>query len=253
MAIALAYQLRRCADEELQVLQLNLAPTLYQRIRLLEHTALALPFTIPLLYFGYHWHALATLLVSLPLSFFHLRSPGLRVLPTPFGQWPFEAPVGWRRTWWASIPILTLLYQAIVSDNSGLGYLSIALLYFTSCSWHYTNEKPDFVIIYQYNARQFIRHKLSRACLTTLLLALPVIITMLIAFPENIGYLSGLICACSLLLCSVVLAKYAAWPERISVPQGLLYALSLWMPPMFLALLYHFYQKAKKNLSHYLS
>ena len=225
----------------------------YSQVRLVENALVILPFVIFLLFKNNLWIALVVLVFSSVLAFFNTRQQWNYTIPTPFSKQPFEFVVGFRKTFYVFLGAYFLTYMAISVGNFNLGVFALLVIFFTYLSFYAEPEDPFFVWIFSMTSKQFIFKKIKTALLFSTLLSLPIIISLGIAFPNNIGVLFISQLLGYLYLLTILLAKYAAYPKQMNVPQAVIIGLGLWLPPLLLGIIPYFYRQSIKRLNNILA
>lgn len=220
----------------------------YLVIRATEIILVTFPFLLFLIYKGEY----ALGLLILPAAFLTNSLDGYKklnfTLKTPFYKHPFEFAVGFRK----SFLIVTLSYLlvciAIGVTNFNLGMFAIITLYFISLTYYTLPEAYYYVWIFSGSEKGFLAYKIKIALLYSLMLSLPAVLALVLAFPDRVLYLAGIMAFGSLVLIASILGKYSAYPAEINIPQGLGIAFCILFPPALLLILPIFYMKSIKQL-----
>lgn len=220
----------------------------YRQIRFLENALLSLPFAIYLVYEGKYLIALMLLALAMLLAL--VKADWLRTIkiPTPFKRWPFEFVRGFR----VAFPILIILFVLCMIasnvNNFNLGLFCLGATFLVAMSFYIKPEKIYFVWIYKMNVNHFLSHKLWNAMICMTILSLPILVALIISFPDHLLPIFLLQVVGYIFLASAIFAKYSAYPNELNVPQGILYALSLWFPPMLFIIIPIFYLRSRTQL-----
>lgn len=224
----------------------------YYAIRILENSLVALPFTLFLIYKSFYLESIAALLISLLMSLFIINRSSNYVIPTPFSKKPFEFCVGFRKNFVVFPMLILVAFIAIKVNNLNLGIASICGSLLIACNFYLKPENPYFVWIYKQTPNDFLKNKLIEGLKNVILLSLPNLILIGIAFYQNLDEVS-LFYFLGLLFFSVtILMKYAAFPNEIGVPQAIIIAISLYVPLLLVLLIPYFYRDAIIKLKTYL-
>lgn len=221
---------------------------LFRLIRVSENGLLVLPFAGYLVYQTEWELALALLLVGVAMALFSFQSHHSFSLPTPFGKQPFEFPAGFRRSFFL-FPIAYFLgYMSISVDNLNLG-VGAMLLIFIVCMSYYAKPEPRYYVwIFNTRPQQFLKDKIVTSLKYGGALSLPMVIALVIFFPEDFDLILLFVLLAGLYLSAVILAKYAAFPKKMDLTQGVLLGLSVWFPPLILAVIPWFYSRSIEKL-----
>lgn len=217
-------------------------------IRGTEIILVSFPFLLFLLYKGEYTYGL----LILPVVFLTGTLEGYKkfnfTVPTPFYKYPFEFAVGFRKTYVIVLLAYLLTAIAIGVSNFNLGMFAIITLFFISLTYYTLPEAYYYVWIFSGSEKMFLGHKIKIALLYSLVLSLPVILALVLAFPDRIIYLAGILVFGSLVLIASILGKYSVYPAEINIPQGLGIAFCILFPPALLAVLPLFYLRSIKQL-----
>ncbi len=220
----------------------------YTKLRLIENGIVALPFCLFLLFKGAWLFVLALIIGALVLAIFQVNNRLNYSIPTPFGKHPFEFATGFRLTILLVLLAYFLTYMAIAVDNFNLGIFNIFFLFAIAIRYYSEPETSFFAWVFAYSPQQFLGYKLKIMLLYFTLLCLPVILSLCLFFPAEIGIVLALQVLVSVYLLTVVLAKYATFPKQNSVPEALLLTFGFLLPPLLLGLIPYFYRRAIRAL-----
>jgi len=216
----------------------------YRKIRLIENGIIALPFILLLVLKGDWALALVQCLLGGAMSFLRLNASPAYTMPTPFGAYPFEAAIGFRRFWWLIAGAIFLLMMGVRADNMELAIFSYGGLMVVYLMFYQDPEPSFYVWVYADGPRKFLKRKLMIALSYQFLIGLPFLLTIYYYFPEA-GWtlLIGPIIA-GLNLVLTILMKYSNFPHRLNITHSfaLLAGLALW--PLLLFLLPYYYRRA---------
>jgi hypothetical protein len=220
-----------------------------KQIRVMENLVIALPFIIFLLYKQYYLFALALLLLTSLLALVSSRTSFSIIIPTPFHKKPFEFIVGFRNTYYILVAAYGLTAIGIAVGNFNLGIVAMLFVVGVTMTYYTKPEHPYYVWIHNQNAKQFLIAKIKTALQYTAWLILPLMIALMIKFPENAWIVLGFGALSLLYLICMIVSKYAAYPDELNVPQALLLGMCIWLPPLLLILIPYFSHKAIRDLS----
>jgi hypothetical protein len=223
------------------------------QIRILENTILCLPFVLLLLYKSCFLEASMLFLSSLLLSLFTLQSAFHFTIPTPFSKNPFEFSTGFRRSFFLFPIAYALTFMAIKVDNFNLGLFSMLLIFLVAMSYYPTPENEFFVWVHADSPKSFLKKKMTVALSYVMLLASPILISLLIFYPMEFEKTLLFLLISVLLLPTIILAKYTAYPTEINFPEVIKIALCLFFPPLFVVMIPYLYFKAGANLKYILN
>ena len=223
------------------------------QIRILENTILCLPFFLLLLYKSFFLEASMLFLSSLLLSLFTLQSAFYFTIPTPFSKNPFEFSTGFRRSFFLFPFAYALTLMAIKVDNFNLGLFSMLLIFLIAMSYYPTPENEFFVWVHADSPRSFLKKKMMVALSYVMLLASPILISLLIFYPMEFEKTLLLLLIGILLLLTIILAKYTAYPTEMNFPEVIKITLCLFFPPLFVVMIPYLYFKAGANLKYILN
>lgn len=225
----------------------------YLRLRAIENQLVVLPFVCMFVFHKNFIEAIALIGAAFLMAFMKTKNVWNRSLPTPFSKRPYEFVVGFRSSMLFILLAYSVLVFSIVQNNFNIAAAGLVLIYIISLTFYLQPEPAYYVWIYTCTPRQFLRVKLLTSIRQSSLLALPMMATMFIVFPEQWYYSLLFVIIGKLFLITTILAKYSAFPNEINVPEGILMAICISFPPFLLVLIPYFYQKAMKNLEPLLS
>lgn len=216
----------------------------YRKIRLVENGIILLPFVLLLLFEGDWALALVQGIVGGAMSFLRISSSPTYTIPTPFGAYPFEAAIGFRRFWWLIGGAIFLLVMGVRADNMELAIFSYGGLMLLYLMFYQEPEPPFYVWIHANTPQQFLVHKLTVAAGYQFLLGVPFLATILYFFP-GVGWpllIGPAVAALNLAL--TILIKYSNFPHPLNIIHSLALMAGLILWPLLLFLLPYYYQRA---------
>ena len=228
---------------------LHLSQRDYRLSRLVENVVVGTSFALYLLYESYWLPAITILILAIVLSPFRFGGAGSRAIPTPFRRHPFEFTAGFRKSWPILLVIAFVALQGFLVQNLALSLAMVAAVSLLGMNFILPTEPPEYVRIYTLTPIRFLWHKIGRAALGNLVLALPLLIAVVVVFPGSVhlALLLQLLGTCVLALTTVM--KYTAYPADMDLPCSLLLAASIILFPLLPITFLAFYPKAKRSLS----
>lgn len=216
----------------------------YRKIRLVENGIIALPFVLLLFVKGDWALALVQCLLGGALSFLRMNSSPAYTLPTPFGAYPFEAAIGFRRLWWLIVGAVFLLVMGVRADNMELAIFSYGGLMLAYLMFYQDPEPSFYVWVYADDPRGFLKRKLMIALSYQVLTGLPFLMVIYYFFP-SVGWrllIVPVIAALNLVL--IIFMKYSNFPHRLNITHSFALMGGLFLWPLLLLLLPYYYQRA---------
>jgi hypothetical protein len=231
-------------SERNDFLDITFQRPVYRKIRLLENGIFALPFVILLLLKGDWALALVQCLLGGAMSLLRMNASPAYTLPTPFGAYPFEAAIGFRRFWWLVAGAVFLLVMGARADNMELAIFSYGGLMLVYLMFYQDPEPSFYVWVHANDPHSFLKRKLKIALGYQLLIGLPFLLVIYYFFPE-VGWallIGPVIAALNLVL--IIFMKYSNFPHPLNIMHSfaLLAGLVLW--PLLLFLLPYYYRRA---------
>ncbi len=225
----------------------------FKKIRLYENLIVSMPFFFFMIYKQEFVSTSVFLIFALIISQFNKVNSNNFVIPTPFYKKPFEFIVGFRNIFWIFLLAYTITYIAVLVDNFNLGIFALMTVYVTSLSFYSKPEPIFYVWIYSLSPADFLERKIRIASLFSLILSLPIIITLLVFFSINdIGLILIFSFLGLLLLIANLLGKYSYFPSKLPLMQGIAIGLCFVFPPALLIVIPYFYSLSKRKLKNIL-
>ena len=222
-------------------------PRKYQKIRVVEYVLVALPILLFLLYKAAFLSSIGFLIIAMVMSFLPDIKVSGKSLPTPFGRFPFEFTVGFRKSFPAFILAAILLVIGLKVDNFNLGMFSLALVFFIFLGYFSLAEPLTYIRLFTCSKSEFLQRKMKTAALYSIGFALPYALTLGIFYPAKILFIVLLLLLGVLYVWAALLVKYAAYPSSLNILQGFSLGFSLMFPPLLLLIIPWFYRLALKN------
>ena len=219
------------------------------KLRVLENFILSFPFLVFLTYKGFFIHASVLIALAVFGAFYSFGINTNFIMPTPFGNKPFEFTIGFRKTFLILLGIYFLTYMSVAVENFNLGIFSIISVACVCLTYYFKPEKDYFVWSFNLDPKEFLVYKIKISILFFALLSMPVVLIIVLFFIENILIIIGFWCFSFVYLITVVLAKYSVYPNKMHLPQLFLILLSFKFPPTLLVIIPYFYFQSIKKLN----
>ncbi|RUM92403.1 MAG: hypothetical protein DSZ28_09685 [Thiothrix sp.] len=220
----------------------------YYKVKVLENIIISLPFLLCLIYERAFSSAFYLIGFSVALSFIKVRDRFFFVIPTPFFRYPFEFTAGFRKSILLYLLTCFIAFKAVEVGNPYLGPISIAFVIVICLSYYLENERELFVWMYAVTTKKFLLNKISIGLFYFTILSAPILIPMLIYFPEKYGSLLGIQVLGYLIISTMVLIKYSAYPEGWGLLHGVVFSLAAVFPMMLLFFVPLFYSQSLRRL-----
>ncbi|MBL7814437.1 MAG: hypothetical protein JNL70_05480 [Saprospiraceae bacterium] len=169
-------------------------------------------------------------------------------IPTPFGNFPFEFTIGFRKSFVLIIAIYALTGIAIYVGNFNLGLFVLLGVGLLGAFFYNTTEPYFFIWIDSRDEKDFILYKIKVAILYTTLLALPISTALAFSHPHDIWLILGFQILSYLYVVLGLLGKYAAYPSDLNLKQAFAIALCYMAPPVLVFIIPLFYKHALDRL-----
>lgn len=249
VAIAASFTLKLSEFHRNDFLKSCFSVSDYLKVRFIENLLTISPFVVFLSFKLLFIPIIILLILSCVFVFVRFNKLTSITIPTPFGKHPYEFCVGFRYAFILLFFAYFLTIMAVVHDNVGLGFFSLILLFFTTCSF-YTKLEPQYYIwSFAMTSGKFIFSKIKTAWLYAVLLAIPVFLTLSIYSPRNILPLLLIMALGCAYIATLIAAKYSSFPNEIGIPEVFVILLSIILPPLLLAILPMFYAKSVRKLN----
>jgi len=242
------FQLKLSEPRRNEFLKITFGDSLKRKIRLLENSLIAFPFIVFLIYKDHYLLAFTLIASSVILAFIYRRFSLNISIPSPFSKNSLEFTRGFRKTFALFLFAYIIAAIGIGVDNQNLGIFAL-LLCIVICLSFYTKPEPDYYVwIHAQSSREFLNGKLKIASLNATLISSPILITLLIFYPEDYESIFTFLILGIAFLITVVLAKYGAYPKKMNLSESVLIGLALYFPPIILGLIPYFYYQSIGNL-----
>ncbi len=238
-----------CSRDRNEFLKMNFAPVKYHSLRLIENALVAIPFILFLGYKSKFEMALATLLTAVMMVFYTQSAHTSMVVPTPYGKRLFEFAQGFRRTYVLYVVLAILVVLGITYSNFSLGAFALGLSFLVFGSYYHLPENELYIWNFNFPPRRFLQSKIRTACVYSTLTILPIMIALLVCFPENHLPILAIYIVGVLYVILSTLAKYASYPSEIIIPHGILIAVGVALTPISLIVIGYFYRRAISKLT----
>lgn len=220
----------------------------FRNIRTLENLIVVFPFVIFLVYKQLFIMPILLVFSSILLANFNFKSPVRFTIPTPFSKTPFEFPVGFRKTFYIFPLAYYLTFQSISSGNFNLGGVSVLLVGLVVLSYYSTPENAYYIWCFKDSAKGFMIQKIKTGLLFFTFLSLPIVISLLVFFPNEFTNLLVFIFMSYTYIITVILAKYSAYPYKMNLIEGMLIGISLMFMPLLIGIIPFLYIKSMNQL-----
>ena len=221
----------------------------YSKLRIMENLIIVFPFLIFLLYQQSFLVTIILLFLSPLMFILNFDNNFNFTIPTPFSKKPFEFPVGFRNTFFLFPFAYFLAYQSILADNFNLGIASMLLITVVVMSYYSKPENEYFIWSFNLTSKDFLIKKIMIGFLFFSFLILPVILSLIIFYPNETLTLLAFILLSYTYIITIILAKYSTYPNEINLPEGILLGISIIFPPLLLGIIPFFYTKSIKQLN----
>lgn len=227
-------------------------PKDYRVIRIIENFILVFPFCLILIYKEHYLIALFLSVICVLMSFINISKISSFTIPTPFHKKTFEFIIGFRKTFIFLIFSYFIAYKAVEVNNFNLTYVSYLSILIIVLTYYNDIEDVFYVWIYNRSAKGFLNEKLWTAAKQMVILCLPVLIVVGLAFPSKILIQLAMIVVLLAALIFTVLIKYSAYPNRIDPSTAKILILVFFIPPLLLFLWPILYKDSVEKLKKYL-
>ena len=232
-----------------EFLKLSLSRKEFKVLRNYENLAVCLPF---LFFFTIHFEFLFTVILlvfALGMANAEFNNSISFSFKTPFSNHPFEFSSGFRK----AIIVYPIAYGltiiAVSVGNMNLGIFAILLLGLVSAHFYSTIESEYYVWVYNNGAKKMLFGKLKRGMINLIASVLPILVLLLIFFPEGVLPQVLAVVFMLLFLMANLVLKYAHFPRNSEVIQAILLPLFFLFPPLLLLVIPYYYNKAIQQIS----
>ncbi|WNB18605.1 hypothetical protein QYS47_30745 [Marivirga arenosa] len=240
------------SKRRLGFLEFCFPPKKFYKIRLIESLILSLPFAVFLLYYSYPQLALILFILSFLLAFYKRGFSFNIVVPTPFGKYPYEFIIGFRKTFPLILASYFLVAISIMYANFHLALFVIFIQFILSAGYFMHQDLLGYVWVYKHRSHLFLLKKIKLAFVQHFVLYGAELVLFFYFFSDKILLMLIFYFLGALFLSGAILLKYSAFPERIGVKESMLVALAVYFPPLLIALIPYFYVQSVKSLAKYL-
>lgn len=217
------------------------------KLRLIENLILVFPFILFLIYKKFFLFSILLIIASIILSRIVYNNINF-IIPTPFNKIPFEFPIGFRKTFYMFPIAYFLTYQAIIVNNLNFGIFSMLLVGIVVLTYYSVLETKYYVWSFNLNSKNFIANKIKIGLLLFSSLALPIIISLIYYFPNELKLIILFIFLIYVYIITIILAKYSIFPNKMGFSQSIIIGISVIFPPILLAIIPYFYIHSIKQL-----
>lgn len=224
----------------------------YKQVRLLENLIIASPFVAFMGYKMYLIESVSVWVLSGLIALIPAHKSYIPQFKTPFGRWPFEFAVGFRKLFFVYLLAVFVVYKAIEVGNFNLGLFGMEIVFVISILYYFNPEPVFYVWIHKKNTKSFLAHKVGIAVLYSSLLAWPLAGCLTYFFSGKLIVIAGFMLLGYGYLITVILAKYASFPKNISLPQMIIIGFSLYYPIIIIAVIPALFIHVSNRLKTYL-
>ena len=221
----------------------------YRKLRMMENSLATIPFILFLIVKQHYLLPLILFIVANIFSFFEITPRSNYVIPTPFYKHPFECTAGFRRLFPGIVLAYFLTTMGIFADNFNLTIFGLILIILYCVSFYSNPENEFFVWIYSTTSKRFLLQKIKIAFWYSLLLSAPVLIALVIYYPQKWWIILLFQLIGFLVIFVSMLGKYAAYPSEFNLIQALGVAFSILFPPLIVLILPIFYLLSLKKIN----
>lgn len=231
-----------------EFLKLSLSKSDIFKINTIQNLLIVTPFisfmAIYLEFFG----VISLLVLSILTAKIEFKQSISISFKTPFSNSPFEFSRGFRKNFWVYLISYALTVIGISVGNMNLGIFSILLLGLV-CGHFYSYSEPDF-FVWNYNegAKKMLFSKLKLGVVQLTFSLAPILIGLILFFPNGIGYILLAFAILVLFLFTNLLLKYAHFPRSIEVIQMVMLPIALIFFPLMLLMIPFYFHKAEEQL-----
>jgi len=247
--LTLVILLKPTIRKRTEFMQTAFGKTAYYRVRIAEQLLLVAPFTLCLIIMQAWWWAAILPLVSAMLAFIRTDPGRGRVVPTPFGKIPYEAPVGFRKTIIGTALSIAVLIAGVLSGNHALFPASMILVILTASSYYGEPDDKLYVWIFNKRPRAFLLRKWGASALSTTVLASPTLVAALIFDLGWLPTLAGILLFGLCLNALIIAGRYSSFPDKLSFANGFIMAIAVVFLPLFPIVLIWLVRRSERRLS----
>lgn len=220
----------------------------YQKLRLIENLLIALPFVIGLI--SYHAYEFAGLLAlnAILIGYYRDQNWTSVSIPTPFYNYPFEFPSGFRKYISIFLFAIFLSVMAISVNNFNLFGFSILMVILTCISFYQEIENTYFIWLYDKSASRFIANKLKEGFICLSIIYLPIFLVGLIFFEEHMYIMAMILGIGFLYLATMIVGKYARYPKTYQLKDVIMISVSFIFIPLLIILIPYYYKRSIEQL-----
>lgn len=230
-------------------LKLSLSLKEFKVLRNVENLMVSLPFLFFLTIYFEFLFAVVLLVFMLGMATIETNKSISLSFKTPFSNHPFEFSRGFRKAILVYPIAYGLTIIAISVGNMNLGIFAILLLGLVSAHFYSAIEFDYYVWVYNYGAKKMLFGKLKRGIINLVVSVFPILISLLVFFPEGALFQMLAVALMILFLMANLVLKYAHFPRNSEVIQAVLLPLLFLFPPLLLVIIPYYYNKAIQQIS----
>ncbi|MFD2599257.1 hypothetical protein ACFSQ3_09855 [Sphingobacterium corticis] len=248
--IGLQFILLKSLSSRTQLLALRqiFSASQYYRIRFLENYLVSLPIIALALVHPQWLLCLAVVIMPGIIVFSGAMAISGLVVPTPFSKKPFEFALLFRKAWWIWMLLHALCLISLLYGNENLAFVLLGATALIALQAYDVVEDEHLVWNYVLSPKRYLWMKFIRGVKDLLIWTLPMLILVLIRFPEGIWMILLLCFVVILLLGLTILMKYSRYPSRPGVVEILAFAFSVATIIPLPLLCIHLYKKSVRRL-----
>lgn len=231
-----------------EFLQITFTKKNLRQVRMVENAIMVLPFIFILIFKLHFILSVALLVLALLISLVTFKARKASTIPTPFYQFPFEFPSGFRKSYLGIIISYALIIIGIYIGNFNLALVAMALQFLIVVSYYNLPENEFYVWIYSKSPKQFLISKMKIATLYSFCLVIPAMILMLLFFSSHGLIIGGIFLSGLLIVNTALLGKYALFPSEVNLTQIICLLFSILFPPLMIIILPILYFTSLKRL-----
>ena len=248
LVMGILIQLSALQKQNSEFLELHFSKVITKTLRFIELVIVTLPPTLVLFASGKLLWGFGLIFSALILIQTSKNSLGSFTIPTPFKNYPFELPAGFRVNALYGILLYGGIFVSFYTNNPNLGLVAFGLLQLIVLSSFMKVEDEFFVWVYDLNPRKFLFQKIGYFMLGSITLSLPAAILLVFSLKGLSINLFYIYLGFTYLFTLVLLMKYSNYPKELSVPQAIIIGFCILMPFLGLFFIPFYFSRATKNL-----
>lgn len=247
-AVAILYMLKLDDPNKSRFLKNIYSRDDFYLLRYTERLFVALPFVFFLLFKNYVLISFTLLLFSF-LFAFQMRSDIKFRMPSPFGKYPYEFAIGFRKYYWLLFLLITVYFIGLFVDNFNLALVCLLFIHFVFITFYSELEPKFYTWIHNFSPSKFLLYKVGIAFVYSILSTFIFLLILIYRYPDSYILSIGLYFLSLAYLFLYILMTYASLPNGISFPTALIFLGSMIFPPLLLFLFPWYYRKSIYKLN----